>query len=311
MNGLGLLKLMSEIDLGLIDESEDLAAYKKYRTQRTIAIVSSVGATIAAAILLVVFLGNPFAKKNTDYSFAPPTGTTSLTPTGATGPTGGTNSQIRATMIRVNGKLYECRENNVWDNLPPNDFKEAGVILEVNNNEIPTEDFCGGGTSVEIKPGQKVFTSDSLTTVVVVQCEEGYYYFHLREDADTEDPSVESTSSGRYSDRYYDPTTDEDGHLPTGAPEEVIYYAKIMVNGKLYECRENIPWDYLPPNDFKEAGVILEVNEYKIPTEDFCACGTTVRLRSGQKVYTSESLTTVVVVQIGDEYHYFHQIGEK
>ena len=115
----------------------------------------------------------------------------------------------------------------------------------------------------------------------------------------------EETSSEEYSDHYYIPTTDADGHGPTGLPEGVIEHSQIMFKGKIYECLGNNPLDKLPGDDYKEVGTILEVDAYNMPTEDFCATGTTVRLRSGQKVFSSENVDSVIIVQCEDTYHLF------
>ena len=126
-----------------------------------------------------------------------------------------------------------------------------------------------------------------------------------RESTETVYP--EETSSGKYSDRYYYPTTDEYGHGETGTPPGVIMFAQVMVNGKIYECTNATAWASLPTGDFKEAGTILEVDVCVEPKEDLCATGISVPIRSGQKVYTSEKISTQVIVQCDDGNFYIFQ----
>ena len=123
----------------------------------------------------------------------------------------------------------------------------------------------------------------------------------------TETVYPEETSSGKYSDRYYYPTTDEYGRGETGTPPGVIMVSQVMVNGKIYECTNANAWASLPVGDFKEAGTILEVDVCLEPKEDFCATGISVPIRSGQKVYTSDKIPTQVIVQCDDGNYYIFQ----
>ena len=123
------------------------------------------------------------------------------------------------------------------------------------------------------------------------------------EPAETNDfySRAEGTSSGDYQDMLYIPTTDADGHGPTGAVG-VITPAQIMVNGKIYKYRYD-GMKYLP-DGFEEIGKILQVNDFKEPEKDFFAAGPDLRLRSGQSVYASKDHENRVVILCEDGYYF-------
>lgn len=125
--------------------------------------------------------------------------------------------------------------------------------------------------------------------------------------------AVEGTSSGKYEDRYYDYSerfcdesapTDEDGHGPTGAPLGVIGNPQIMVNGTLYYYSYNGA-QYTIPEGFEKIGKVLEVNDYRVPKEDFCMAAVGVRVYSGDEVYGSASDTSKVMIKDGDAFYTF------
>lgn len=119
----------------------------------------------------------------------------------------------------------------------------------------------------------------------------------------------EGTSSGKYSDRYYDgsTTTDEDGHGPTGTPVGVIGNPQIMVNGTLYYYSYYGP-KYAIPEGFEKIGTVLEVNDYRVPKEDFCMVAIGMGVYSGDEVYGSSSDSSRVFIKDGDVYYTFNQL---
>ena len=123
------------------------------------------------------------------------------------------------------------------------------------------------------------------------------------EPAETNDfySRAEGTSSGEYQDVLYIPTTDADGHGPTGVVG-VITPAQIMVNGKIYKYQYD-GMKYLP-DGFEEIGKILQVNDFKKPEKDFFAAGPDLRLRSGQPVYASKDNEKRVVILCEDGYYF-------
>ncbi len=112
----------------------------------------------------------------------------------------------------------------------------------------------------------------------------------------------EGTSSGVYQDVLYNPTTDRDGLLPTGLPAGVVDPPQIIVNGKIYKY-EFDGAKYLP-DGYEEIGKILEVNDFKVPEEDFCAAGPSLLLYSGQSVYASKDHENRVVILCEDGYYF-------
>ena len=76
-----------------------------------------------------------------------------------------------------------------------------------------------------------------------------------------------------------------------------------MVNDRIYMYRNSHVLTL--PKGFEEAGVLLEVNDYKIPQKNFCGCGGGLFMSSGQKVYVSSEDDTRVFVQIDNEYYAF------
>ena len=125
--------------------------------------------------------------------------------------------------------------------------------------------------------------------------------------------AVEGTCSGRYSDRYYDyadrfcdesTTTDGDGHGPTGTPLGVIGNPQIMIKGTLYYY-SFYGAQYTIPKGFEKIGKVLEVNDYRVPKEDFCMAAVGVRVYSGDEVYGSASDTSKVMIKDGDAFYTF------
>ena len=117
----------------------------------------------------------------------------------------------------------------------------------------------------------------------------------------------EGTSSGKYQDRYYvlSTTTDEDGHGPTGTPVGVIGNPQIMVNGTLYYYSYYGP-KYAIPEGFEKIGTVLEVNDYRVPKEDFCMVSIGIGVYSGDEVYGSSSDSSRVFIKDGDAYYTFN-----
>ena len=113
---------------------------------------------------------------------------------------------------------------------------------------------------------------------------------------------AEGTSSGEYQDVYWNPTTDEEGHGPTGLPEGV-FEPQIMVSGKIYTYRYD--GERVLPDGCSEIGELVEVNDFRIPERDFCGAGGGMRMTSGQPVYAAEGDENVVYVKIDDGYYAF------
>lgn len=121
---------------------------------------------------------------------------------------------------------------------------------------------------------------------------------------------VGGTSSGKYSDLYYYPTTDSEGRTETGTPAGVYELSIIMYNGTFYMIEDARPQESLYPDDFKEVGKILEVNVCKLPTEDFCATGAAL-LCSGWSVLASPSDENHIAVQNEEgSYYTFTRMDE-
>lgn len=114
----------------------------------------------------------------------------------------------------------------------------------------------------------------------------------------------EGTSSGEYQDVLYNPTTGEDGLLPTGFPAGAIDPPQIMVNGKLYKYDFD-GVKYLP-DGYEEIGKILEVNDFQVPEKDFCAAGPSLLLCSGQSVYGSKDNEKRIVVHCENGYYFMN-----
>lgn len=122
----------------------------------------------------------------------------------------------------------------------------------------------------------------------------------------TED--LEETSSGKYSDRYYHPTTDDDGHEATGVPAGIYPDTLVMVNGKYYKLIDSRAWAECPLADYYEIGKLLEVDVCVKPDEDFCATGIGVPLRSGMSIFASKSDDSQIAIRTEDELYYIFRL---
>ena len=119
---------------------------------------------------------------------------------------------------------------------------------------------------------------------------------------------LEETSSGKYSDRYYYPTTDADGHEATGVPAGVYPETLVMVNGKNYKLADSRAWASCPFDDYYEIGKILEVDVCVKPSEDFCATGIDVPLRSGMIIFASKSDDSQIAIRTEDQLYYIFRL---
>jgi len=120
---------------------------------------------------------------------------------------------------------------------------------------------------------------------------------------------LEETSSGKYSDRYYHPTTDGDGHEATGVPGGIYPETLVMVNGQYYKLFDSRAWAECPIEDYYEIGKILEVDVCVKPSEDFCATGIDVPLRSGMVILASKSDNNRIAIRTEEQLYYIFQLG--
>lgn len=103
--------------------------------------------------------------------------------------------------------------------------------------------------------------------------------------------------------------SDSQGDIaPTGLSEGMLTPPQIMYQGVIFEYRFTGKSNGLP-NGFAETGVIMAVDDYKVPSQDFYAGGRELNLALEQKVFASESDHSRIVVLCDDGYYVFYSQG--
>lgn len=135
-------------------------------------------------VLSMLFLLSGCGKKqgtfvSDDSSSNPVTTVTSSSQSGDAGndPTGLSSGMISPPQVKVNGIVYVYHYNGKRERLT-DEYEIIGTVTEVNDYEIPKDDFCAGGGELNLRTGQEIYVYKQNDSVVAVRCEDGYYMFY-------------------------------------------------------------------------------------------------------------------------------------
>ena len=137
-----------------------------------------------AVIMCMMLLFSGCKKKSetptSDISSSKPvsTGTSSSQPDNTKNdPTGLSSDMISPPQVKVNGIIYVYHYNGKRERLT-DEYEIIGTVTEVNDYEIPKDDFCAGGGELNLRTGQEIYVYKQNDSVVAVRCEDGYYMFY-------------------------------------------------------------------------------------------------------------------------------------